>query len=271
MLSGHLELTASRGSDGATYLSSQSFRAPFHLSKPHWEGRALVVQVVNPTAGILEGDTLRLGLHAGPGASVLVSTPSASRVFRMKDGSASATQRASVEAGAWLEYSPEPLVPHAGSVFSQSTELDVAAGGSLLWCEGLMPGRLARGEAWSWRRLVLDLRLRIGGRLVFRERFDESGKSFLRLAELAGMGEGACFSNWLVVAPALADDADWQPRVAAVHSDAVRIGVSQLRDGKAWSIRFIARDSISLRDALAEARAALATHLPGLQVAVRKL
>ncbi|WP_404422853.1 urease accessory protein UreD [Nibricoccus sp. IMCC34717] len=271
MLSGHLELTAARGADGATYLASQSFRAPFHLSKPHWEGRALVVQVVNPTAGILEGDTLRLGLHARAGASVLVSTPSASRVFRMKDGSASSSQRGVVEAGAWLEYSPEPLVPHAGSVFRQSTELAVETGGSLLWCEGLMPGRLARGEAWAWHRLVLDLRLRIGERLVFRERFDESGPSFLRVAEFSGMGQGACFSNWLAVSPALAADQGWQSAIAALHSDAVRVGVSQLRDASAWSLRFIARDSIALRDATAAARSLLAERLPGLQVAVRKL
>jgi len=52
--SGHLQIRASRRVHGRTVLAAQSFRAPFHLSKPYWDADAgvLIVQVVNPTAGI---------------------------------------------------------------------------------------------------------------------------------------------------------------------------------------------------------------------------
>ena len=58
--SGNLALRAEARPDGRTVLAGQSFRAPFHLSKSYWDVDAgvLIVQVVNPTAGILAGDRL---------------------------------------------------------------------------------------------------------------------------------------------------------------------------------------------------------------------
>ena len=55
-LAGHLELVCDVDSRGWTRLGHQSFRAPYHLSKPHHDAGALVLNVVNPTAGLLEGD-----------------------------------------------------------------------------------------------------------------------------------------------------------------------------------------------------------------------
>ncbi|MGC4074303.1 MAG: urease accessory protein UreD [Nibricoccus sp.] len=117
--SGHLRLRAEKRENGKTVLAGQSFRAPFHVGKAYWdeEGTALRVQVVNPTAGILEGDKLETEVAVGAGAALLVTTPSASRVFHMRTGAAVASQRFSVEAGGWLEFLPEPLVPHDRSSF----------------------------------------------------------------------------------------------------------------------------------------------------------
>ena len=90
--SGHLSLRAATRADGRTVLARQSFRAPYHLSKPYWDmdAKTLLVQVVNPTAGILSGDRLESDLDVRKGAALLVTTPSASRVFKMKSGTAEA-------------------------------------------------------------------------------------------------------------------------------------------------------------------------------------
>ena len=86
--SGHLALRAIAREDGRTILATQSFRAPFHLSKPYWDedAKTLLVQVVNPTAGILSGDRLESTIVVDSGAALLVTTPSASRVFQMNGG-----------------------------------------------------------------------------------------------------------------------------------------------------------------------------------------
>src|SRR6188768_2067781 len=116
-LSGHLRLQAAARPDGRTVLASQSFRAPYHISKPYWDAdaRALLVQVVNPTAGILEGDSLESEIGVEHDAALLVTTPSASRIFQMRAGAAECRQHFAVSPGGWLEVMPEPLVPHRSS------------------------------------------------------------------------------------------------------------------------------------------------------------
>ena len=268
--SGHLRLQAAARADGRTILAAQSFRAPYHLSKPYWDADAgtLLVQVVNPTAGILEGDYLESDITVGPGATLLVTTPSASRVFKMAKGSAECRQRFTVEKGGWLEVLPEPLVPHRGCRYRQSTRVEVEPGGGLFMVDLLTPGRVAhRGEAWVWDQLCLETEIRLGGELILRERFEQRGADLKALAGLTGSGPKACFGNAVLIAEG---GAEWLPAVAALHGEGVWLGGSALRRG-GWSIKFVTSDSIRLRQILGELRAILAPHYPAMACAVRKL
>jgi urease accessory protein len=268
--SGHLLLRAAVREDGRTALAEQSFRAPYHLSKPYWdaEARVLLVQVVNPTAGILSGDRLEADIAVGAKASLLVTTPSASRIFQMKDGAAECRQHFSVAAGGWLEVMPEPLVPHRGSRYRQVTRVDAEPGATLFFVDQLQPGRVGHDEAWQWDRLCLELEVRLGGELVLRERLDQSGGELRALAELAGSGPAACFVNALLIAEGT--DEGWRSEVHALHRDGLWVGVSALRRG-GWSLRLVAPDSVKLRQGLRDARKILAGHFPHLTADLRKL
>ena len=272
---GQLSLRAEHRADGVTALGAQSFRAPYHVSKPYWDAdtRTLLVQVVNPTAGILSGDRLESSVEVAAGAALLLTTPSASRVFRMRSGEAVSTQRFQIEAGGWLEVMPEPIFPHRGSVFRQRTELVVAPGGAAFYADLLLPGRVAHGEAWEWTRLLLELEVRRDAELLLRERFDQTGEGLRALAALAGAGEGACFGNAVVISPGL--DADpapaWRTALHALQTDGVWVGASQLRLGGGWSIKFVAPDGIRLRQTLASIRRLLSPHCPHLACDARKL
>lgn len=271
-LDGHLHLRAGPGRDGVTAVTEQCFRAPFHLSKPNWDpdARVLHAQVVNPTAGILEGDRLESSVRVDAGASLLVTTPSASRVFRMdRGGHATSRQSVDVRAGGWLEVFPEPLVPHRGSVFFQETEIAAETGAGLLFVDQLMPGRLAHGEAWAWERLVLGLSVRLDGELIYRERFDQSGESLRAMSDFSGTGEGACFANAVFVPPVFEPAPAWRAEVAALHRGGVWVGVSALRAG-GWSLRAIAPDPVRLRDTLAGLRQILRTSFPRLGSGLRR-
>lgn len=268
--SGHLRLEAAARPDGKTVLAAQSFRAPYHLSKPYWdaEARTLLVQVVNPTAGILEGDSLESDIAVGEGAALLVTTPSASRVFKMPDGSAACRQHFAVAARGWLEVLPEPLVPHRGSRYRQTTQMEIAPGGGLFFVDLLMPGRVAhQNEAWVWDRLCLETEVRLGGELILKERFEQGGADLKALAALAGSGPKACFGNAVLIAEG---EAPWRTDVAALHGDGVWLGVSDLRRG-GWSVKFVAADSIRLRETLTRLRAILAAHYPRMTCDPRKL
>ncbi len=299
-LSGHLQLRAAAREDGRTVLAGQACRSPFHVSKPYWDEAAgtLIVQVVNATAGILAGDCLEADIQVEAGASLLVTAPSASRVFRMGEGTAAnVRQHCRVAAGGWLEILPEPLVPHRGCRYFQTTRLEVAAGAGLLYTDLLLPGRTAHGEAWAWERLCLETEVRVAGELVLRERFDQTGTGLRSLAEWAGSGATACFGNAVLLlpedddgrgaavagaeGPAPATPGEAQPgllpsltaalaRVAALQRDGVPVGVSALRRG-GWSIKFVAPDGQRLRDAFRAIRSELAAVLPPLSADARKL
>lgn len=267
--SGHLRLQAAARPDGRTVLAAQSFRAPYHLSKSYWDedARSLLVQVVNPTAGILEGDSLTSDICVERNAALLVTTPSASRVFKMRHGSAECRQDFKVAKGGWLEVLPEPLVPHRGCRYRQATTIEIERGGGLFYVDLLMAGRIAHGEAWAWEKLCLETSVRLDGELVLRERFEQSGAELRALSALAGSGAKACFGNALLIAEG---EASWLPGIAALHRDGTWVGVSPLRKS-GWSIKFVAADSIRLRQTLAALREILAAHYPKLGCATRKL
>ncbi|HTJ78768.1 MAG TPA: urease accessory protein UreD [Rariglobus sp.] len=256
--------------DGRTVLAAQAFRAPFHLSKPYWDADTgtLLVQVVNPTAGILSGDKLESDISVGAGAALLVTTPSASRVFQMRGGSAQCRQHFAVEGGGWLEMMPEPLVPHRGCRYRQVTRIEVARGGGLFFADLLMPGRVAHDEAWVWDELCLEVDVRLAGELVLRERFNPSGEELKAMAALMGSGPAACFGNAVLITEET--DAGWRDAVHALQGDGLWIGVSRLRAG-GWSLKFVAADGVRLRKGLKETRRLLSARFPHLACDARKL
>lgn len=269
---GHLSLHAAARTNGRTTLTAQSFRAPYHLSKPYWDADAgvLLVQVVNPTAGILSGDRLESNIAVESNAALLVTTPSASRVFQMKNGTAECRQSFSVAAGGWLEVMPEPLVPHRGSRYRQTTIIAVDMGGSLFFVDQLSCGRVAHGETWSWDQLRLEIDVHLAGELILRERLDQTGESLRSLAELAGSGPSACFANAVLVGSETASEAPWRDPISALHGNGLWVGASALRRG-GWSLKLIANDAVRLRQALRDMRKILASHFPRLACDPRKL
>ncbi len=269
---GQLSLCAERRPNGRTALAGQSFCAPYHVSKPYWDEdtRTLLVQMVNPTAGILSGDHLEADITVGEGAALLVTTPSASRIFQMREGAAECRQRFRVARGGWLEVMPEPLVPHRGSSYRQSTRIEVQPDGELFFADLLLPGRVGHGEAWEWSRLCLEVDVLLGSELVLRERLDQSGAELKALAALAGAGPGACFANAVLIGEERTADGLWQTAVAGLHGGGLWVGLSRLRGG-GWSLKLVAPDGLRLRDGLRAVRQALAGRFPRLACDPRKL
>jgi urease accessory protein len=273
-LTGHLNFRAVPRADGQTVLKDQSFRAPFHLSKPYWdsEARILIVQVVNPTAGILAGDELEVRIEVERGSALIVTTPGASRVFTMRHGAAVARQQISVADGAWLEWIPEPLVTHRESTFRQITRLELDASAAVFYADQWMPGRLGHGEAWAWRRLELLLEVWQANRLVLCERMAASGHELQALAALHGSGPEACFLNAVLAGPALGPtEGTWRTELERLQQPGIWIGVSGLAGQGAWTLKVVTENARRLRETVRAIRAALAPHLPYLATDLRKL
>jgi urease accessory protein len=266
---GHLQVEANLQADGRTALGHQSFRAPFHLGKAYWDGTVLQIRIVNATAGILAGDRLELDVQVNPAAALLVTTPAATRAFMMASGAAECRQRFAVQAGGWLEYAPEPLFPHRGSDYAQTTRLELAEDAEAYFTDALAPGRAGGGETWGWNRLRLTLEVTRGGRMALREKLAGAGADLGRRAAFFGGGE-AWFGTVIAFSPRLEADESFWERVRGSAGDRCRLGASRLREG-GWIIRLIARDSQALREGLDRLRGLFAEKLPRLRSDLRRV
>lgn len=215
-----------------------------------------IVYLLNPTGGIVQGDDLEAEIRVEAGAHAIVTAPSATKVYRMESGGAASRTRLRVDAGATLEYLPEPLIPHAGARFVEDIEIDVAPGGRALAWEVLAPGRAARGESLAYDRLEFRLRVLEGPRTVLLER-----SSIVPADGLAGpavMADGTYYGLLVAIG---GDPARLEAALRGVTGDS-RAGVSRLR-GTGVVLKALARDSRSLHGLLHRAREAAAPILMG--------
>ena len=268
-LSGHLDFVCAADEHGRTFIREQSFRAPFHFSKPYWDEHALIVQVVNPTAGVFAGDTLRSRVAVESGARLLLTTPSANRIHAMPSGQASVEQHFSVANGGWLEVMPELFIPQAQCRYRQHTSIEVASEGELFFVETLAPGRVARGEIFEFTKIDWEFELRHAGNLIARERFvlqpsDESTRS-LRNPFPTGY-----YASCYVITKIIPSDHEVWRAIHDLGRDDTLVGVSRLVSG-GITMKILAVDSIKLTQVLRAIRNLLAQFLPALRCAPRKL
>lgn len=144
--------------------------APVALDDP-----AAIVSVLNPTGGLVGGDRLTIEVTVEEGAHALLTTPSATKVYRTRGDPAIQTVALRVGSDATLEWLPDHTIPFADSAFRQTVDVDVAEGGRLILADGFAAGRISRGEAWSFQRLESALRLRDRGGWLLLDRFSLEG------------------------------------------------------------------------------------------------
>lgn len=170
---GHLRLHAERVGE-RTRLTELECRAPMQLMRCHYLDSALPdmahATIVSPSGGVLQGDHLEVVVRVGPHARLRLDTPSATRLYRMPDAPAEQLISITVEGDGYLEYTPEPTIPFAGSQFSSATTCHVAASATLVLAEVVSAGRAGMGEVHQFRRYasIVDLR-RLDGDIAARD------------------------------------------------------------------------------------------------------
>ncbi|MEA2362392.1 MAG: urease accessory protein [Thermoleophilaceae bacterium] len=152
---------------GRTVVAERRQRFPLRMTVPMYldaddPGMAFVY-VQNPTGGVFAGDRLETRVLAEAGTRTHVTTQSASKLYRMDGGRAVQVVGFSLGEGAYLEYVPDPLIPHAGAHLEQSVVVDLAPGASFVAAESLAPGRGTSGERFAYDRLALRTKIRSGG------------------------------------------------------------------------------------------------------------
>jgi urease accessory protein len=167
-------------SDGATRIGPCYQQVPLRVAPPfRFPGEpAILVYLINPTAGLMDGDGHLIEIDASPGTSAVVTGQSATRIHPSL--SSFSTQRWNVKLGpkARLVALPGPNMPFRGCRYYQTARFDLADDSHLIWGDVWTPGRYARdelSEIFQFERIVQELEVRRNGQLVFRDRFDWKG------------------------------------------------------------------------------------------------
>ena len=168
-----LELT---GGPAGSRLGACYQQVPLRVLPPFQFGPGLpaLLYLLNPTAGLLDGDAQLVEIAAGSGTRALVTGQSATRIHPSLHGFSTQQWRLRVAAGAVLVVLPGPAIPFQGCRYFQRVAIDLDRGAGLVWGDLWLAGRYARGtasEQFQFATLVQDLVVQRDGCLIFRDRF----------------------------------------------------------------------------------------------------
>ncbi|MFK8182444.1 MAG: urease accessory protein UreD [Phormidesmis sp.] len=198
-----LECSAS----GKTVLSHRYMAYPLSVSpvfrlEESAQNRAYLYRM-NTSPGLLAGDALKLSFTLDAGSQLYLADQAATKVHAMPEVDSQATVDYSIEVGdrATLEFLPEPLILFADAALKQTTEITLSDTATLCWGEIILPGRLARGEAYEFRECFSRVRVKApGGRLWFTDAMKLTGKEN-RFAQQALFASGKVIGTLLLILP----------------------------------------------------------------------
>lgn len=99
------------------------------------------VTMISTSGGLLQGDRQALDIIVEKGACGHVTTQSATKIHMMDANYATQYQRIVVKAGGYLEYLPDPIIPHRHARFITDTEILIDSTATMIYSEILMSGR----------------------------------------------------------------------------------------------------------------------------------
>ena len=123
-------------SDSSTRLGKTHHFGPLRVQRPFFpEGDdCLHFYLLHPPGGLVGGDCLSIDLSLESGAHVLMTTPSAGKIYRNISGfSQSHRARLSIADGAVLEYLPQENIVFDGAQGELHTQVEIQAGGVFYW------------------------------------------------------------------------------------------------------------------------------------------
>jgi urease accessory protein len=159
---------------GRTAIADLYWRIPLQALPPSYqdEDDEAYLYLLNPTGGIVQGDRLLSEITLAAGARSVISTQSATKVYRMDEGYAEELNHFTLRGDAVLEWVPDQTIPFAGSRFYRSTRLALDPDATLIFTDCLAAGRVARGERFLFEQLFVEVDVTVAGERCLLDRLD---------------------------------------------------------------------------------------------------
>ena len=244
-----------------TILTRSSCTSPWHHFPPSYldDSGCAYTWLVNPSGGLVGGDHVSVEARLHAGTHVLMTSPSANRVYRSLSEPVLQEIRLSVGPDARLEWVPEVTIPFAGSRFRQSIHVDLAPGATVVLWDALASGRVAMQERWAFASVENEICIRtsLDGSVVERYcvvpgRLPESAGlvgSWNYVASLFVLGDAGDAEIWKSLEVAIAAILDKRPGLV--------LGGVSIPPAPGLVVKLVARSAPDLTVALEEIWAAV--------------
>lgn len=132
-----------------TALTRLARRAPLLVQQALYWDEALpdlpCVFIITTTGCILQGDRFHIEIDLAPETRAHVTSQAATKIHSMDANYATQTQSLVLGENAYLEYLPDPIIPHAHSRFVTTTTVSLPRSATVLYAEILLGGRKHHG------------------------------------------------------------------------------------------------------------------------------
>ena len=251
---GYISLGFERDGD-RTILRHWERRAPLIVQRalycdPYWKALPYVY-IVSSGGPNVDGDRYEQHFTLSRDAFAHITTGAATKIAQMRHNHSALRQYITLDEGAYMEYLPEPIIPHRGSRFYSHTHIIIAPTATLLYAEIYLCGRRWSGERFDYDILSVGVQAeRSDGQRLFRDKFIV--RPHTQNPSVVGvMGEYEVLANVMVLTP--------KPMAERIYSqceprfdETLVAGITSLPNECGLIYRVMGYDSQSVKHAVRE-------------------
>jgi urease accessory protein len=192
------------GSENGTRIEDVFERSPIRVMFPR-NGHCVTEEAVliNTAGGIAGGDRLECSVAALPGASIVVTSQAAEKIYRALKEPAHVTTRLKVRESTRLAWLPQETIIFNWARLYRITEIELSSGSELLALEWLVLGRAAHGEIVVGGSITDSWRVKKDSRLIWADSFRVSEEIFPHLNRKALLSDCNAIATLVYFGPHL--------------------------------------------------------------------
>lgn len=217
-----------------TKVKSVFSQAPFKIQQSFYpEGKSICHSVILHTAGGIAGDDiLSQNIHLCPQSQVLITTPSATKIYRCQEKKAIQDITIQLDHNSYLEYLPQEAIAFNQANFEQKMRVNLAENACYLGWEIIRFGRSARGEIFNQGKWLNYLEIYRENKPIWFDRQCFFGESNL-FYSLNGLRKKPVLGNLVYIISEDLDDYIFSLRhlLREKYGNNLCLGITALQEG----------------------------------------